>query len=92
MTKNNGGPAFPTDSAAQVGPQTWHFEGMTLRDYFAAKAMAVAAEAEADRTIGDTEKQLGLKRGAYDYDTHWPVLVARAAYRFADAMLEARNA
>ncbi len=36
---NTGGPAFPTDSAAQVGNQTWHFEGMTLRDYFAAHAL-----------------------------------------------------
>ena len=35
MSKETGGPAFATDSASQVGPQTWHFEGMTLRDYFA---------------------------------------------------------
>ena len=31
MTKNTGGPAFPTQVAS--------YEGMTLRDYFAAKAM-----------------------------------------------------
>jgi hypothetical protein len=37
--KDTGGPAFPTDSAHQSSAQTWHFEGMTLRDYFAAKAM-----------------------------------------------------
>lgn len=31
--KDTGGPAFPTSA------HTWHYEGMTLRDYFAAKAM-----------------------------------------------------
>ncbi len=39
MNKETGGPAFPTDNAHQNGPSTFHFEGMTLRDYFAAKAM-----------------------------------------------------
>lgn len=32
-------PAFPTDSEGQVGPSTYHYEGMSLRDYFAAKAL-----------------------------------------------------
>ena len=35
----DGGPAFPTENSRQTGPVTWHHEGMTLRDYFAAKAM-----------------------------------------------------
>ena len=34
-----GGPAFPTESEQQTGVNTWRYEGMTLRDYFAAKAM-----------------------------------------------------
>lgn len=34
-----GGPAFPTESAGQTGASTYRFEGMTLRDYFAAKAI-----------------------------------------------------
>lgn len=33
--KNNGGPAFPT-----VAGQTVYSNGMTLRDYFAAQALA----------------------------------------------------
>ncbi len=37
MRKNTGGPAFPTK------PGHWMEEGMSLRDYFAAKAMAGAA-------------------------------------------------
>lgn len=36
MKKDTGGPAFPLNI-----PEKW-FEGMTLRDYFAAKAMDVA--------------------------------------------------
>lgn len=40
--KQTGGQAFPTDNAHQNGPNTFHFEGMTLRDYFAAKAMSAA--------------------------------------------------
>lgn len=39
MSTNNGGPAFPvtpTDRSGQCGPTEF---GMTLRDYFAAKAM-----------------------------------------------------
>jgi hypothetical protein len=35
MIENNGGPAFPSDSN-QYGPAA----GMTLRDYFAAKALS----------------------------------------------------
>ena len=34
MSTNTGGPAFPVKSAAD-----WQAHGMTLRDYFAAKAM-----------------------------------------------------
>ncbi len=37
---NTGGPAFPTDNYAAIVPMsTGYSEGMTLRDYFAAKAM-----------------------------------------------------
>jgi hypothetical protein len=39
MSKDTGGPAFPTQIAHQASNSTWHYEGMTLRDYFAAKAM-----------------------------------------------------
>lgn len=53
MSKNDGGPAFPgfgeiftTDAQGRTGPQgMWGMHGgtgMTLRDYFAAKAIDVA--------------------------------------------------
>lgn len=44
MTKNTGGPAFAVAELANI---TW--EGMTLRDYFAAKAMqALLSTGETD--------------------------------------------
>lgn len=44
MNPIDGGPAFPVSTineqeGHQDGPNTWQFPGMTLRDYFAAKAM-----------------------------------------------------
>lgn len=39
MTTNNGGPAFPR--ITKVGDITVTSDGMSLRDYFAAKAMQV---------------------------------------------------
>ena len=40
MKKDTGGPAFPTENSRQIGLDARIYEGMTLRDYFAAKAMA----------------------------------------------------
>jgi hypothetical protein len=52
---------------------------MTLRDYFAAKAMqsTLADEAYAERTETPTE---------------WLAIVAKSSYEIADAMLKAREA
>jgi hypothetical protein len=73
---NTGGPAFPYTEAngANSGDV-----GMTLRDYFAAKAMQAA-------TSGHI--------GYYGHETnHWQVKdIASYAYEMADAMLEAREA
>lgn len=42
---NTGGPAFPTKNYQAVVPlATGYSEGMTLRDYFAAKAMQAMAQ------------------------------------------------
>jgi len=78
-----GGPAFPVDniiardeSGHLVGTEI-SSGGMTIRDYFAAKAMQAAYfhfSSEAEIT------------------THWTIKgVAEAAYSMADAMLEARK-
>ena len=44
MSKDNGGPAFPNEGYAR-------FEGMTLRDYFAAKAMQSLAGKHAAKCV-----------------------------------------
>lgn len=36
---NDGGPAFPTENEHQNSETTWHYRGMSLRDYFASSAM-----------------------------------------------------
>lgn len=64
-------PAFPTDNEAQVGPNIYHFSGMTLRQYYAGLAMqgllarygndddrlANWALREADALIAELDKQ-----------------------------------
>jgi len=75
MSIDTGGPAFPA-----TNHHGHKLEGMTLRDYFAAKAMQglIAHEERA--------KQLG-SHNLGDFD----VRVAVCAYRYADSMLEARG-
>ena len=73
---NAGGPAFPTATLAQKTEG-----GMTLRDYFAAKAMQGLVSCP-DWREGAGE-DVGMD--ASDY-------TARTAYMMADAMLKARQA
>lgn len=70
----NNQPAFPNEGFNGWGEP---FQGMTLRDYFAAKAMQglFASNAEHDHE-----------------DEHIFDAVAEAAYKQADAMLKAREA
>jgi hypothetical protein len=73
MTTNTGGPAFP----CHPGIENPLYDGMTLRDYFAAQVAvgAMSAYWNGDRmqdpTFGD---------------------IAQQAYGIADAMLKARRA
>jgi hypothetical protein len=82
MTKEieTGGPAFPLVYPNGEGS----YEGMTLRDYFAAKAMA--GELSAMTTSGDGCGGLSMDCGndaLLRLSKHW--------YRIADTMLEARK-
>ena len=72
--KNTGGPAFPHDDRAQYAERS----GMTLRDYFAAKAMPVHMAALSTWDAGSQEA--------------WQNEIARLSYATADAMLRAREA
>ncbi len=75
MSANNGGPAFPNVGDVRYTSEDQY--GMTLRDYFAAKAMQglVASCNNQDRLEGI----LGFRK------------ISEAAYAAADAMLKARN-
>lgn len=74
--QKTGGSAFPvTDDAADV-------PGMTLRDYFAAKAM--------QSILPQYEDVFDDKTGD-DGDPTIPELLAKDAYIMADAMLKARK-
>ena len=72
----NNPPAFPLTN--NWHNELKHYNGMTLRDYFAAKAMQAI--------IQDTGINIG--EGKDKSDKH----DAEAAYRYADAMLKAREA
>lgn len=74
---NDGGPAFPTDNEQQVGHNTWHYQGMTLRDYFAAAALQGLLACPRSSYVG------GKKLTAY-----WQYGIA--SYRLADALLAER--
>jgi hypothetical protein len=71
---NTGGPAFPS-----THPSYGREEGMTLRDYFAAKAMQGLIAREST--------------GAFNFETHPddPWRVAMWAYDVADQMLKVRE-
>ena len=80
MEKNNGGSAFPTSNYQKIVPiSTGYSEGMTLRDYFAAKAMQAL--------ISDPFYQ---DQGQYKGWGEIGPKLADDAYDVADAMLTER--
>lgn len=79
MSKETGGQAFPRQQWEYDGQNNvlqYQEEGMTLRDYFAAKAMQTMIS---NPSIIDNDSD-----GAVNY-------AASASYKFADAMLKARE-
>jgi len=86
MTKNTGGPAFPP----MHDPNTHEF-GMTLRDYFAAKASEEDIKAHQE---GGVKEQVVDDMNRRKRIVHCNVRYTReqAKYRYADAMLKARQA
>ena len=82
----NGGPAFPRQPTRLVltSGESEHYrgaEGMTLRDYFAAKAMQAQLTANSTQFV-EAVKQRGLLLSK---------AVAAVAYEIADAMLKERD-
>lgn len=80
MTDKTGGAAFPMIDS--VYSDEWEIkQGMTLRDYFAAKAMA--ADLSRDKSICEIFSE---------YDKPNPMDdAAEVYYKMADAMLKARE-
>lgn len=70
---NTGGPAFPTEAVSVY--DTSRYQGMTLRDYFAAKAMQGILAGDHPITHGHNPLDV----------------VAEVAYEQADAMIKARG-
>ena len=78
MDKDDGGSAFPVVGMQQRGDQQFvgvFANGMTLRDYFAARAITALVTLAGTRFSANKEQA--------DDD-------ARIAYQYADAMLKAR--
>jgi hypothetical protein len=77
---NTGGPAFPGPYANESGniEVLWKQQGMTLRDYFAAKAMQADMSTYSEDLIYESSE--------------WFKARAEKWYGVADAMLKARQA
>ena len=97
---NTGGPAFPIhpDMAAQLGciPSSTN-AGMTLRDYFASKAMPMAWDYSRRIDTGSGNNKEDKNEFCYDLlvdpddqDNGDCEFIAGLAYRMADAMLKER--
>jgi hypothetical protein len=75
-------PAFPVSTSGveghQDGPNTWQFPGLSIRDYFAAKAMQAWLNVDLTRP-GDN-----YLVDVYDF-------AAKQAFLIADAMLKERE-
>ena len=88
---NNGGPAFP-GVRIEAGdnynhPKKIYRVGMTLRDYFAAKAMPLAFQYWRECTNGvDGDFVFSRTEDEGEMD-----LIAADCYQMADAMLKARG-
>ena len=96
MTTDTGGPAFPTARVNINGVDEQDgisaFDGgMTLRDYFAAKASEEDIKAHQD---GGVKEQVVDDMNGRKRIVHCNVRYTReqAKYRYADAMLKARQA
>ena len=89
MSDKNGGLAFPGNVEVSQNLTTgetiinqWTSEGMTLRDYFAAKAMQAVVQATSEPYFHDNELLIRIQ--GQDQ-------TANIAYTIADAMLKARE-
>lgn len=85
---NDGGPAFPNPALADENCQfQTDVTGLTARDYFAASALPQAVEDYGRKDHTGTNSV--LPHAAKPIGTREEI-IARQAYRYADAMIRAR--
>jgi len=80
--REDGGPAFPHHETTSTGEPFHDHLGMTLRDYFASKALAQISPCAA--TIADKCAAGGDVKSAAE-------LIAQCSYIIADAMIAHRS-
>lgn len=85
MSTDNSEPAFPVGANDYAGHGTYF--GMTLRDYFAAKAMQAGLS-----TLQSPSAVESIVIRAADLGVEIEQMFAEDSYRVADAMLAARSA
>lgn len=97
---NDGGPAFPGKRIHRApGVDIFHgdyesFEGMTLRDYFAAISPGIADDANADQLelcFPELGKIPKFSQDPIGNSNWWCFADAAIRYRYADAMLAQRT-
>lgn len=94
MNKPTGGQAFPGATSEPPVGRPFRYEelplerGMTLRDYFATKALAALIPQLAFPT---EEVESVLKKAGIDPATETEAFAAMTAYDFADAMIKVRS-
>lgn len=82
MSKNDGGPAFPLYPLKE-GEWTCNDAGMSLRDWFAGKALAgISSNPSFSLAIKSLTSDKGKLPGTF---------MAEVAYNLADAMLKVRE-
>jgi hypothetical protein len=91
MTKPDGGPSYPRTAAdPNWGLGTASYEGMSLRDYFAAAALQGYMSIPDDRNYSGRAKEF-KDLSVEEWQGTLLSKDAELCYRYADAMLEARE-
>ena len=97
--RNDGGPAFPFGQVSEASGMPingYHNDGMSLRDYFAAKAMPALTEDAIwrmrEKSVQKSPERTGMDDAEWDDSRRsWADGIASEAYIIADAMLRARE-
>ena len=93
MTENKDEPAFPTNDSTHPSGQVFYGKsGMTLRDYFAAKAMlGLMGMNRAEEFVDENGDEMTYEDGDVGTLFVHTNFLAEEAYMIADMMLKARG-